>query len=201
MNLDQVCDHLKMGGILAYPTETVWGLGVDATCSEAVLKLLKLKQRAATKAMSILVRGPVEAGHWAVVGESVQRLLRVFWPGPVTFVLPLKDERLKTVSGGSDWIGLRCSSHPSIKDLVWAYDNPITTTSANLSGESEAKSSQELQWLPKEVLIWDDPQDPHSEASLGLSSTVVQIEGSECRILREGAVLSSEIQKAARMFL
>ena len=173
------CEWLRRGQILVYPTETCWGLGVDAFNASAVDKLFESKGRATMKAMSVLVSELSMAIDLAVINTKVRRALEVFWPGPVTFVLPLKDPRLKLVAGGGDWIGLRCSSHPYVQRLVAEYKGPITTTSANLSGKPSAMKRSDLSWVPESFRV-----TPEVEAFGRSANLVLKIEDDRFQVLR-----------------
>jgi L-threonylcarbamoyladenylate synthase len=187
-------EHLAKGGVLAYPTETVWGLGADIRFPEAIQRIYELKGRPQERATSILVSGIEMARSYAEVTPELETMLRIFWPGPLTIVLPAKN----TVPGGiqaqDGTVGLRCSSHPWSYSMLITHRYPITTTSANLSGEPPAKSAQELTWLPESVerVSWRGNKD---ELEIGKPSTVLKPQGSpgQYQVLREGALPKDHI--------
>ena len=193
-------NHLKRGKILAYPTETVWGLGVDALNKGALESLYALKKRERDKPVSLLVRNLAKAKELAFVSSSVEKLIQVFCPGPFTFVLPLRDKSLMHVCGGRDFISLRFSSHPFVTRLVWSYPNPITTTSMNLSGKKEPFSIQDLERHSKDVLLvkanYKYPERPIKELSK-TASAVIQINEKNLTFLREGLLSSKTFLKIA----
>ena len=174
--------HLNAGHIMAYPTETIWGLGVLAHQATAISNLLELKGRSAQRALSILVSDKFQARSIVYLNPRLESLLEIFWPGPVTFVLPSKDKDLAQRLGDIHFVGLRCSSHPFVQSLVNQLEAPLVTTSVNRSGESPARSRSELNWLPTsvrracgEVLGGGDP------------SLVVKVEENQFSILRENS--------------
>ena len=171
-------EHLKAGGILAYPTETVWGLGVLANYPKAIDKLIQLKGRRG-KALSILVRDRWMAREMVKINERTQKLLGIFWPGPVTFVLAARNKKIAAHLGDSQFIGLRCSDHPFVQSLMNRLGSPLVTTSANRSGQQPAKDMSDLSWLPKEVLCQEGVTGG-SEPSL-----IVKINGNQWSLLRE----------------
>ncbi|MEQ1875964.1 MAG: L-threonylcarbamoyladenylate synthase [Bdellovibrionia bacterium] len=195
-NKIKVCaDALAAGKVLAYPTETVWGLGADIKFPHAVERIFDLKGRAETKAVSLLVSGVDMARTVADFDVRIEKILYAFWPGPVTFVLPATDEVPEVVHGGTKFVGLRCSSHPFIIRLMTAYPRPITTTSANPAGQKPAQSAAELDWLPAGVLRADWPgQTPTAKGS-----TVAKIVGRKIEVLREGDIPSSLILRMAEL--
>lgn len=181
------CEHLKAGGILAYPTETVWGLGVDISNTAAIKKLFELKGRDTSKAISVLVGNIYEARRIAEIEPACERLMNVFWPGPVTFVVKAKKNIPMEITGGTGFVGLRCSNHPFVMDLVRELGCGITSTSANKSGEPPAQELLALlRWLPKDVLKVDWQEDRHGLESKG--STVVKIADGQLSLLRQGDV-------------
>lgn len=187
MNFTEVREHLLKGGIFAYPTETVWGLGVDCTNSEAVNNLFELKGRMSSKAMSVLVGNIYQARNLAVFDSQLEKLLEIFWPGPVTFVLPAKDMVSKEITADSGFVGIRCSSHPFVRRLMQQINLPITTTSANQSGEPPAKNKNELNWLPTNVMVADSSAESKENGS-GTGSTVVKIFNGKIECLRAGDI-------------
>ncbi|HEX4922650.1 MAG TPA: L-threonylcarbamoyladenylate synthase [Bdellovibrionales bacterium] len=183
---------LASGRVLAYPTETIWGLGADIKFRAAVESIYDIKGRDAAKAMSLLVADIGMARECAVFDASIERLMHAFWPGPVTFVLPARELVPEAVHGGTGFVGLRLSNHPFVFELMKAYPSPITTTSANRSGEKPAQSMDELDWLPPSVAKANWPGKTDSTKG----STVVKIAGGKIEVLREGAMPSRLIERA-----
>lgn len=144
--LEQAVASLKQGGVIAYPTEAVFGFGVDPDNTKAIADLLSLKSRPKEKGL-ILV-----ASHWQQLQDYVDfdaleapQLARVLasWPGPCTWIMPCKSSR-PYLSGDFDSLAVRVSAHQVVQNLCVAYGKPIVSTSANRSGEAPALTSAEV---------------------------------------------------------
>lgn len=191
-SLEETSRVLAAGGVLAYPTETLYGLGVDAFREDALEKLFALKGRPQGMPVSVLVRGPemllavvreVPAAAWA--------LLDTFLPGPLTLVLSARPGLPERVTVGGK-VGVRMSPHPVAALLMQAYPRPITSTSANPSGFPAARTAAEVvAYFPAGLDIVLDG----GPAVAGVGSTVVDLTGPELRILREGAIRKDEIAR------
>jgi len=133
---------LRAGGVIAYPTEGVWGLGCDPQNAHAVQRILKLKQRDPAKGL-ILVGGELQ--HFEpyldhLAAGQVDRL-RATWPGPVTWLVPANGVASSWITGRHPGLALRVSAHPQLADLCRAFGGPIVSTSANPSGRPAALSA------------------------------------------------------------
>lgn len=194
MDVDQAVSHLLEGGIVAYPTETVWGLGALNKRPEALAQVIKLKGREVEKGMSLLVANIAMAEEVAFISDQrIRRFLQIVWPGPLTVVLRAKPVVDPLVHGGTGEVGLRLSCHHLVQKLMVMLSEPLTTTSANRSGHSPARSRAELTWLPTNVGILG------REESEGIKpSTVIRIEGEKVFLLREGAIAREELARLAR---
>jgi L-threonylcarbamoyladenylate synthase len=139
--LDAVLDHLRLGGLLAYPTETVYGFGGLPT--HAVIKKIRaLKKREAAKPMLLLVQDTEAVSDLTWTPEAIE-LAAVFWPGSVTLVLADPGARYpEGVRGADGGVAVRVSPHPLVRDLVSGIGGPILSTSANRSGEASALDAQ-----------------------------------------------------------
>ncbi len=143
--IDAGAAALRRGGIVVYPTETVYGLGVDARSGEALSRLLGLKGRDGGRGMSVLV-GDLAMASRLLAAEppaGALALARHFWPGPLTLVLPAAADVAPQLRGAGGGIGLRCSSDPWARALVEAFAAPVTSTSANPSGAEPARSASQ----------------------------------------------------------
>jgi L-threonylcarbamoyladenylate synthase len=199
--IPQVRTHLRAGGLLAYPTETVYGLGSRPV--EADLRALAaLKGRAAGKPFLLLVasREMAEAQGLAL-NESARALTRVFWPGPLTLVLPGGSGRLPDLLRGPEGgIAVRWTSHRGVALLVAALGEPLTSTSANLPGTPPAPGADAIlrDFAPAvadgRLLVLDGGvlgnQPP---------STVVDCTGPVARVVRPGAISLARLRGAAGM--
>jgi L-threonylcarbamoyladenylate synthase len=176
--------HVRAGGLVAYPTETVWGLGADASSAVAVEGLLRWKGRDPGQAISVLVDGLEAAERLGVrAPPEARRLVARFWPGPLTLVLPAPAGRFAPGIARADGaLGLRCSPDPTAAALARALARagvgPLTATSLNRAGEPPACSAGEARELcrrhPGPRLV--DPGDG-SPVSCAAPSTVVDCTG------------------------
>lgn len=176
---------LRGGGLVAFPTETVYGIAVAADIPEAVERLYALKGRPRDKAMTMMVADPTPVRKLCgPVSPTVARLIQRFWPGPLTLVLP-------ALEGGL--AGFRLPSHPLARRLVEAARVPLLVPSANKSGEPPATTAAEvLAAFPTELdLIIDG-----GTADGGVSSTVAKVEGDTITVLREGAIPEARLRSS-----
>ena len=197
--IPEVVAHLGRGGLLAYPTETVYGLGSDPTES-ALAALAELKGRPPDKPFLLLVASRTMAEHWGLVFSPAARALSdVFWPGPLTLVLRGGEGRLPDqLRGREGGIAVRHTSHPGVVRLVAALARPLTSTSANRPGDPPAPGADRIA----------DVFRPEIEQGLLLvldggvlgnvpPSTLVDCTGPVPRLVREGAIPRAELRRAA----
>ncbi|NIK39399.1 L-threonylcarbamoyladenylate synthase [Xanthomonas arboricola] len=147
LSLDSAVATLTQGGVIAYPTEAVWGLGCDPRQQAAVLRLLEIKRRPVDKGV-IVVAASVDVLHdWvdldALTSARRQQVL-ASWPGPHTWILPITAQAPRWVTGAHDGLAVRISAHPLVAALCAAWGGPLVSTSANLAGELPARSRQAL---------------------------------------------------------
>ncbi|MEK7613733.1 MAG: L-threonylcarbamoyladenylate synthase [Patescibacteria group bacterium] len=180
--------------IVLYPTDTLYGLGVDATNPEAVLRLQDLKGRGEEKPISIVVSDLAMMKNYAIVTPLAERLITQFLPGKLTLVLCSKPGfQTPGVVGADGSVGIRIPNHPTPLRLVRELGKPITATSANVSGMVPESTPQKILAQFKEKASWitevfDEGALPENDAS-----TVVDARGDKPVILREGAIAVSEI--------
>jgi len=138
-------NDLKMGKTIAYPTEAVYGLGCDPFDEVAVNNLFHVKQRPIEKGV-ILVAGSIEQiESWVeLIGAPWEQAVLSTWPGPVTWVLPIKQPMPDWVTGGRNTVAIRVSNHPVVKALCKGFGGPIVSTSANVTSHAPAKSCKEV---------------------------------------------------------
>lgn len=190
--------HLQSGGILAYPTETVYGFGTMID-RDAVERLVQLKRRPPAKPFLLLISDtPMLARIGLHLTRSASMLAARHWPGPLTLVLPGGErrvpERLRGPEGG---IAVRWTPHPGLQRLISALGDPITSTSANLPGQPPAVSSAEVvaQWggaiASGSIRLLDGGRLPPSEAS-----TVVDCTGRTPRVIRPGALPAATLRES-----
>jgi len=192
--LTRVASALRQGRVVAYPTETLYGLGVDPFREEALERLYVLKGRPAGMPVSILVKDVAmlhEVAHH-LSGAAV-RLIEAFLPGPLTLVLPARPHLPQRLTAGTGKVGIRISAHPLVGQLFASYSAPITTTSANPTGQPSARDARTvLSYFPKGLdCILDAGTVPG-----GTGSTVVDVTGEAPAILREGAISARRLSEA-----
>ena len=178
---------LRNGGMVICPTDTLYALAVDPLSEKGVSRLVAAKSRDRGKPVPLLLSGTEEVGRWARrVPEGADRLMRRFWPGALTLVLPAVPGLHEAITGGGDTVGLRVPDHPVPRALAKGLSGAITGTSANRGGDPGAwatpeeivrEFSGEVDWV-----LWDgDRRTPPG-------STVVRVTDGRPELLRDGAV-------------
>ncbi len=185
-DMRRAADLLRRGRIVAFPTETVYGLAARADDAEAVEALRRLKGRPAGKEFTLLIASPADAGTYATLGRAAGLLAERFWPGPLTLVVPAR-------RGGE--VGLRCPDCGAARELVRLTAAPLAAPSANLSGEPPALTPAEVlrNFGGRIAAVLDG-----GPAVLGASSTVVRARGDAVEILRQGALAEADVRAALR---
>ncbi len=196
-NLKKAMAVLKKGGVIAHPTETFYGLGVDPFNEGAVRKLFELKGRGFDKPVSILVKN--EEALFDISCEippAAERLIKRFWPGPLTIVFKAKKGIPKILTANTGKIGVRVSSNQIAKKLLDIIDMPITATSANPSGRKSPVTPQEVEryFGDKLDMIIDGGE---LEGKLG--STILDITEEDIKILRQGEITEELIREILRL--
>lgn len=181
--INKCADVLKNGGIAVFPTETVYGIGVDAFNSESLASLYEKKQRPLDKPLLMHVSGLEMAQTVAVLDDKTCELIKLHTPGPLTLVVKRKDNVPKIAVAGGDTVGLRFPSNKIFLELSKAFGKPIAATSANISGFKSAVNASEL----TPVMDVADIVIDGGECELGVESTIVSLVGEKPKILRQGA--------------
>jgi L-threonylcarbamoyladenylate synthase len=189
----QAARLLAQGKLVAFPTETVYGLGADATNGEAVAAIFAAKGRPRFNPLIVHVTGVEAARRQGTFNPLAEKLAAAFWPGPLTLVLPRRADATVSllVSAGLDSVALRVPSHPLAQTLLEAVDRPLAAPSANESGRITSTSATHVaQELGGRLdLILDGGATP-----LGLESTVIGFDGGEAVLLRPGAIAREQIE-------
>jgi len=151
--IQRAAKRMRAGGVVAYPTEAVWGLGCDPNNAEAVARLLALKSRPWEKGL-ILVAARIEQFAPLVerLDRGMQQQLREAWPGPVTWLVPTAGLVPEWISGRFDSVALRVTDHPVAAGLSLAFGGPIVSTSANPAGKPSARTALEVRRYFKDRL-------------------------------------------------
>ncbi len=180
-------DILRAGGLVALPTETVYGLAADAANDDAVKKIYAAKGRPTHNPLIAHIFDPKDAEKFVDISPLAQQLMDVFWPGPLTLVLPKTSEDISLAAGaGLDTLAVRCPKAKWAKAfLKLGFRGPIVMPSANRSGHVSPTTAQHvLDDLGKTIdMIIDDGECPN-----GIESTVLKIEGDKAILLRPGAI-------------
>jgi L-threonylcarbamoyladenylate synthase len=187
--LQQALQLLAAGNLVAFPTDTVYGLGANAWDAQAIERLYIAKGREAAKAIAVLVGHPDALAQVAAeMGEIARRLAQRFWPGPLTLVVP-RHASLPANISPLPTVGVRMPDHPVALELL-NRSGPLAVTSANLSGAPSARAAQEVfdQLQGRIPLIVDGGRTPG-----GLPSTVVDCTGNELTILRQGPITLDQL--------
>jgi L-threonylcarbamoyladenylate synthase len=191
--LASAADAVAKGGVICYPTDTVYGLGCDPLNSSAIKRTMDVK-RDRTKPMPVLVKGLADAENLAYITDRARRIAESFWPGPLTMILSSR-KIVPTILTPERRVGVRSPRHPICLDLLGLCSGALIGTSANLSGRPSATTALEvLKELGNRVdVILDGGRTP-----LGVASTVVDLTQPKVAILREGPVERSEIIRCLR---
>ena len=185
-------DILTGGGIIAYPTETFYGLGADATNEKAIQKIFSVKGRDFRNPISLII-GQAEDIYPLVqlLPEAARKLMKTFWPGALTIVFNASNTISPLLTAGSGKIGVRVSSHPIALKLVQKLKKPITATSANQSGKPECNQASEVVNQIGDKL---DAVVDYGKTQGDIASTVVDVTCTPPAILREGAINRESIR-------
>ena len=184
---------LKRGEVVVFPTETFYGLGADALNENAVERIVTLKGRSPDSPIAVIVADP-EMLPQIVAGipPIAEKLMRQFWPGPLTLVLAAKPGLPAALLNREGKIGARVSSHPLATRLARELGRPLTATSANPSGKAPARSLQEARaYFGGDIEMFLDGGTLTGKSG----STVVEVIENRLRIVREGEISSKELEK------
>jgi L-threonylcarbamoyladenylate synthase len=184
--LVEAADILRKGGIIAYPTETFYGLGVDAFNEVAIRKLYQIKGRDFNKPISILIKDQKMLKQVVnPIPPIGERLIKEFWPGPLTLIFKGRKQLPSCLTGGTGKVGVRISSQPTAQRILEIFELPITATSANVSGGKSPIMAQEILGIsPNGIdLILDGGKLPGQRGS-----TIVDLTFSPPKIIREGEI-------------
>ena len=185
---------LREGGLVVFPTETVYGLGGNGLSAASAEKIYAAKGRPSNNPLIIHVASPEDAAAYAVTGDLYHRLAAAFMPGPLTVVLPKRDCIPYATTGGLDTVAVRCPDHPIAHALLAECDFPVAAPSANLSGKpSPTVASHVITDLSGRVDMIIDG----GESDIGLESTIVKLDADEngeyLTLLRPGAVTADAL--------
>ena len=189
----RVARAVDRGGIAAFPTDTVYGLGASALCPEAVERIYRIKGRSAGKALPLLAASMEQMSPWVEWTPQAEALAKRFWPGGLTLVLRAST-RGRDLSGAKDGtLAVRVPAHPAARAVLEAAESPWAATSANISGDEALSDGSEV------VRLFAPVVDFVIDAGRGdgRESSVVDASAGTVRVLREGCITAAEIVSAS----
>ena len=194
INFDKLKDPAKIikdGGIVIFPTDTVYGIGTNALDEKAVKKLYEIKKRPLNKPISLLVAN-IEMIESVVkdITDIEYKIIKAFLPGPLTIILKKKDSIPDIVTANGDTVGIRIPDNEIARKLIEYANVPIAAPSANISGEPSGTNINNIK------KFFDEKVDciiDGGESKLGLASTIVQVIDGIPHILRQGSITSEQI--------
>lgn len=190
LSLRRAAEILRCGGLVAFPTETVYGLGGNATDPDAAKKIYAAKGRPSNNPLIVHIAYPEDAEKYAYTCELYYRIADAFMPGPITVILPKKDSIPCEVTGGLDSVALRCPRHDVAHRLILEAGIPIAAPSANLSGSPSPTCAEHV----KNDLDGNiDMIIDGGECDVGVESTIVKIDGDKLILLRPGGVTYADL--------
>lgn len=191
----RAADLIRAGQLVAVPTETVYGLAADATDGEAVARIYAAKGRPSFNPLIVHVTDLTQAGTLADLSPVAHALAEAFWPGPLTMVLPLRENSpvSSLVTAGLPTLALRMPAHPAMRALIAVSGRPLAAPSANASGRISATRAEHVAASlgDRVPLILDAGPTRH-----GLESTIVAVDAGRLRLLRPGPITAGQLSDA-----
>jgi L-threonylcarbamoyladenylate synthase len=192
--IDDAATVLKRGGLVAFPTETVYGLGADAASPDAVRRIFDAKGRPATHPVIVHLADAAQLTSWSRdVPEIAHRLAKKFWPGPLTLVLKRARSVSDVVTGGQDTVALRVPAHPVAQRLLARFGGGVAAPSANRHGRVSATTADHVR---AEFGAAVDCVLDGGETKIGIESTIIDLSGRSAALLRPGWITAAEIETA-----
>jgi L-threonylcarbamoyladenylate synthase len=194
LEIRRAAEILRAGGLVAFPTETVYGLGADASSAAAVARMYAAKGRPAGHPVIVHFADPERAFEWArEVPEAARKLAARFWPGPLTLILKRSAKAKDFVTGGQDSVGLRVPSHPVAQQLLRVFGGGVAAPSANLFGNVSPTTASHVRddLAGKVDLVLDG-----GSSEVGIESTIVDLSGGEPILLRPGGISKAQLEEA-----
>ena len=189
---------IKEGGIVIFPTETVYGIGTNGLDKEAIKKLYEVKQRPLNKPISLLVSNIEMVNQVAKnISKLEYKIMQNFFPGPLTIILEKKDIVPDILTANTNTVGIRMPSGEIARKLIEYAGIPIATPSANISGKPSGTNIKDIQ---KDFEGKVDYFIDNGESKLGIPSTIVRVINNEVHILRHGSISKEEINNIVKNF-
>jgi L-threonylcarbamoyladenylate synthase len=190
--IEEIQSVLNSGGVIAFPTDTFYGLAADPFNPDAISKIFKIKQRPEDKPLLVLIHSLDQlADLTQEVTDHARKLMEHFWPGPLTLIFKAASGLPDTLTAGTGTIGIRLPGHPFTRRFLEALDRPLTAPSANISGAGEPKTVQELSSALTEGLdlVVDGGPTPGGKVSTILDTTT-----HPPTLIREGVLSRSDLE-------
>lgn len=187
-NLKIAAKKILSGGVVCYPTDTIYGLATNPFCDHAVKKIFEIKGRDENKPIIVLIPKNFDLENFVEISDKAKKIIEKYWPGPLTIVFKAKQKFSNLVSAGLDTIALRMPNNPVTLKLL-ELAGPITSTSANISGQETINNPQKLKQIfnSKLEIILDGGMVENQVAS-----TLLDLTGEKPKILRQGSLILSE---------
>jgi L-threonylcarbamoyladenylate synthase len=185
--------RIQAGGLVGFPTETVYGLGADASSDSAVAGIFAAKGRPADHPLIVHVADPAQVDVYASsVPDFAQRLMQAFWPGPLTVILPRRAGVAAAAAGGQDSIGLRCPAHPVAQALLKACNTGVAAPSANRFGRVSPTTARHVsEEMGDDLLVLDG-----GPCEVGIESSIVDCTRGRPILLRPGVLTRAQLETA-----
>lgn len=197
--LEKAVAILHQGGLVAMPTETVYGLAADAKNPEALKKIFHAKGRPVDHPLIVHLADISQLSEWAIdVSETAVQLAKTFWPGPLTLILKKAPNVSDIITGGQDTIGIRMPNHPIAKALLTAFGHGVAAPSANRFGRISPTTATAVQ---EELGGAVDLILEGGQCEVGVESTIVDVSGGVPRILRPGMISAMQIENVLHQHL
>ncbi len=192
--IERAVTALRAGELVAFPTETVYGLGADAENAAAVRRIFEIKRRPREHPLIVHIAAADQLGHWAAnVPDAARRLAELFWPGPLTLIVRRSGRVSDVVTGGLDTIGLRVPNHATALAMLRSFGGGVAAPSANRFGRVSPTTADHVREdLGDDVAVILDG----GACSVGLESTIVDLSSGEPAILRPGGVTREQLEAA-----
>jgi L-threonylcarbamoyladenylate synthase len=187
--LERAAGVVRRGGVVALPTDTLYGLAIDPFNRDAIARVLAIKQRDADRGVPLVASHAAQVEQVGVFTEIARRLADRYWPGPLTLLIPALEALPSEITGGTRRVAVRVPAHAVARGLCRVLDRPLSSTSANISGQPATADPDVAGAIPGLDLLLDAGETPG-----GPPSTIVDTTGDEPRLLREGAVEWASIQ-------
>jgi L-threonylcarbamoyladenylate synthase len=191
VSLKKAVSMLKAGEVVAFPTETVYGLGADAWNPDAIRKVFQLKGRPSDNPLIVHLANRNEANQFAAsIPDEAKKLMEAYWPGPLTLIFPKRPEVLDIITGGMETVALRCPDHPIANELLLEC-GPLVAPSANKSGRpSPTRAEHVYEDFGENVYVLEG-----GTTQIGLESTVLDVSRKPFTIYRPGFISKRQIEE------